>query len=32
VSGDFYDFIYFPDGKLGIIAGDVTDRVCRLLW
>ena len=26
VSGDFYDFIYFPDGKLGIIAGDVTDK------
>jgi len=26
VSGDFYDFIRFPDGKLGIIAGDVTDK------
>ncbi len=26
VSGDFYDFIYFPDGRLGIIVGDVTDK------
>ena len=26
VSGDFYDFIYFPDGKFGLIAGDVTDK------
>jgi len=26
VSGDFYDFINFPDGKLGVIAGDVTDK------
>ena len=26
VSGDFYDFISFPDGKLGVIAGDVTDK------
>lgn len=26
VSGDFYDFITFSDGKLGIIAGDVTDK------
>jgi len=26
VSGDFYDFIPFPDGKLAIIAGDVTDK------
>ena len=26
VSGDFYDFISFPDGKLGLIAGDVTDK------
>ena len=26
VSGDFYDFVLFPDGKLAIIAGDVTDK------
>lgn len=26
VSGDFYDFTSFPDGKLGIAAGDVTDK------
>jgi serine phosphatase RsbU (regulator of sigma subunit)/anti-sigma regulatory factor (Ser/Thr protein kinase) len=26
VSGDFYDFINFPDGKLGIFVGDVTDK------
>lgn len=26
VSGDFYDFIPFPDGKLGIVVGDVTDK------
>jgi len=26
VSGDFYDFIQFPDGKLGIVIGDVTDK------
>jgi serine phosphatase RsbU (regulator of sigma subunit)/anti-sigma regulatory factor (Ser/Thr protein kinase) len=26
VSGDFYDFIPFPDGKLGIIVADVTDK------
>jgi serine phosphatase RsbU (regulator of sigma subunit)/anti-sigma regulatory factor (Ser/Thr protein kinase) len=26
VSGDFYDFILFPDGCLGIIVGDVTDK------
>jgi serine phosphatase RsbU (regulator of sigma subunit)/anti-sigma regulatory factor (Ser/Thr protein kinase) len=26
VSGDFYDFVTFPDGKLGIFAGDVTDK------
>jgi serine phosphatase RsbU (regulator of sigma subunit)/anti-sigma regulatory factor (Ser/Thr protein kinase) len=26
VSGDFYDFITFPDGKIAIIVGDVTDK------
>lgn len=26
IGGDFYDFIEFPDGQLGIIAGDVTDK------
>jgi serine phosphatase RsbU (regulator of sigma subunit)/anti-sigma regulatory factor (Ser/Thr protein kinase) len=26
VGGDFYDFIHFPDGRLGIIIGDVTDK------
>ncbi len=26
VSGDFYDFWHFPDGKLGIIVADVTDK------
>lgn len=26
VGGDFYDFIYFGDGRLGIIIGDVTDK------
>jgi serine phosphatase RsbU (regulator of sigma subunit)/anti-sigma regulatory factor (Ser/Thr protein kinase) len=26
VGGDFYDFYYFPDGKLGLSAGDVTDK------
>lgn len=26
VSGDFYDFIQFPEGKLGIVVGDVTDK------
>jgi serine phosphatase RsbU (regulator of sigma subunit)/anti-sigma regulatory factor (Ser/Thr protein kinase) len=26
VSGDFYDFIEFPDGKLGVICADVTDK------
>ena len=26
VSGDFYDFVLFPDGKVAIIAGDVTDK------
>ena len=26
VGGDFYDFLYFEDGRLGIIIGDVTDK------
>lgn len=26
VSGDFYDFISFPDGRIAIIVGDVTDK------
>lgn len=26
VSGDFYDFVAFPDGKIAIIVGDVTDK------
>ena len=26
VSGDFYDFFKFPDGKLGVVTGDVTDK------
>jgi serine phosphatase RsbU (regulator of sigma subunit) len=26
VSGDLYDFIYFPDGKLGLVVADVTDK------
>ncbi len=26
VSGDFYDFFNFPDGKLGIVIADVTDK------
>jgi serine phosphatase RsbU (regulator of sigma subunit)/anti-sigma regulatory factor (Ser/Thr protein kinase) len=26
VGGDFYDFIDFPDGRLGIVIGDVTDK------
>jgi serine phosphatase RsbU (regulator of sigma subunit)/anti-sigma regulatory factor (Ser/Thr protein kinase) len=26
VGGDFYDFIYLPGGKLGIVIGDVTDK------
>jgi serine phosphatase RsbU (regulator of sigma subunit)/anti-sigma regulatory factor (Ser/Thr protein kinase) len=26
VSGDFYDFLEFPDGRVGIIVADVTDK------
>lgn len=26
VSGDFYDYIIFSDGKLGLVIGDVTDK------
>jgi anti-sigma regulatory factor (Ser/Thr protein kinase) len=26
VGGDFYDFIYFADGRVGFIIGDVTDK------
>ena len=26
VSGDFYDFLIFPDGKVAIIVADVTDK------
>jgi serine phosphatase RsbU (regulator of sigma subunit)/anti-sigma regulatory factor (Ser/Thr protein kinase) len=26
VGGDYYDFLNFPDGKLGIVIGDVTDK------
>lgn len=26
VSGDFYDFISFPDGPLGLVVGDVSDK------
>ncbi len=26
VSGDFYDFLEFPDGRLGIVVADVTDK------
>ena len=26
VSGDFYDFILYPDGRLGFIVADVTDK------
>ncbi len=26
VGGDFYDFIHFDDGRLGLVIGDVTDK------
>ncbi len=26
VGGDFYDFIYFDDDRLGLVIGDVTDK------
>lgn len=26
VAGDFYDFIPFPDGKIGLVIADVTDK------
>ena len=26
VGGDFYDFIELPDGELGVVVGDVTDK------
>ena len=26
VGGDFYDFLYFGDGRLGLVIGDVTDK------
>jgi serine phosphatase RsbU (regulator of sigma subunit)/anti-sigma regulatory factor (Ser/Thr protein kinase) len=26
VGGDFYDFIYFPDGRIAFIVADVTDK------
>lgn len=26
VGGDFYDFVYFEDGRMGLVVGDVTDK------
>ena len=26
VGGDFYDFYYFDDGRIGVVIGDVTDK------
>ncbi|MFL5696293.1 MAG: SpoIIE family protein phosphatase [Ktedonobacteraceae bacterium] len=26
VGGDFYDFLFFEDGRMGIVIGDVTDK------
>jgi len=26
VGGDFYDFLYFPDGRMGLLVADVTDK------
>ncbi len=26
VGGDFYDFLYFADGRIGFVIGDVTDK------
>jgi len=32
VGGDFYDFLYFEDGRMGIVIGDVTIKVYQPLW
>lgn len=26
VGGDFYDFLFFDDGRIGLVVGDVTDK------
>ena len=26
VGGDFYDFVELPDGQIGLVIGDVTDK------
>ncbi len=26
VGGDFYDFVHYPDGRLALVIGDVTDK------